>query len=40
MNRTWLTAAASAAALAGLLLFTGEQAAEAPRSGTYPFVFT
>src|SRR5438552_16742511 len=40
MNRTWLTAAASGTALAGLLLLTGEQAAEEPRPGTYPFVFT
>ena len=40
MHRTWLTVAASISALAGLILFTGEQAAEAPRPGTYPFVFT
>src|SRR5882724_4322929 len=40
MNRTLLTALATVAALAGLLLSAGEQAAEAPRLGTYPFVFT
>jgi hypothetical protein len=40
MNRTLLPAAASVAVLVGLLLFPGEQAAEAPGTGTYPFVFS
>jgi hypothetical protein len=40
VNRTWLTAAASVAALVALLLFTGEQVAEGPRPGIYPFIFT
>jgi hypothetical protein len=40
MNRTLLTALASAAALVGLLLLTDEPAAEAPRPDAYPFVFT
>ena len=40
MNRTLLTAATSVAALVGLLLLAGERPAEAPRPGTYPFVFT
>src|SRR5262245_3521990 len=40
MNRTWLPAVVLVAALAGLLPALGEQAAEAPRPGTYPFVFT
>src|SRR6266436_6249739 len=40
MNRTTLTGAASVAALVGMLLFTGGQATEPPRPGTYPFAFT
>jgi len=40
MKRTLLTAAASVAAHVGLLLFPGEQAAEAPRPGTNPYAFT
>ncbi|HZT82272.1 MAG TPA: VCBS repeat-containing protein, partial [Gemmataceae bacterium] len=40
MNRALLTAAAAVAAVAGLLLVTGEQTAQAPRPGTYPFAFT
>src|SRR3954452_6180928 len=40
MTRTWPTAAASLAVLVGLFHFRGEQAAEAPRPGTYPFAFT
>src|SRR5262245_26781730 len=39
MDRALRTAAASVAALVGLLLSTSEQAAEAPRPGTYPFAF-
>jgi hypothetical protein len=40
MKRTFLPALAPLAALVGLLLFAGEQAAESPRPGTYPFAFT
>src|SRR5215471_17866160 len=40
MNRTMLTALVSLAVLAGLLPLTGDQAAEDPRPGSYPFVFT
>jgi hypothetical protein len=40
MKRTLLTAAATVATFVGLLPVTGEQAAEPPRPGTYPFVFT
>src|SRR5215468_6745839 len=39
MKRTLLAAAASVAALAGMLLFQAEPAAEAPRPETYPFAF-
>src|SRR5690242_13749626 len=40
MNRTARIAAASVAALIGWLVLVGQPAAEAPRPGTYPFVFT
>jgi hypothetical protein len=40
VNRTLLTAAAPVAVLVALLLFTGEQVAEGPLPGNYPFVFT
>jgi hypothetical protein len=40
MNRNVLVAVARAVSLAGLLLVTGEPAAEEPRPGVYPFVFT
>ena len=39
MKRTLLTAAASVAALVAMLLFQGQQAAEALRPETYPFAF-
>ena len=40
MNRTSRTAAASVAALVGLLLLAGAPPAQAPRPGAYPFAFT
>src|SRR5262245_20014516 len=40
MTRTLLASLAGVAVFAGLLFQTADQAAEPPRPGTYPFVFT